>query len=197
VVGEISSYKLQENKMKKIYFIIVLISIASNLLAVQPDSLQIIDLTTTVNYGHRKTPTRKIDIVVIHSSYYVAENDSFSLVGVMKQYQQYGVSPHYIIDREGVIYRTVADNNVAFHAGQSQLPGTNRTNLNTNSIGIEIINTFTTPPTDAQYESLARLVNKLKMTYPIQYVVRHSDISPGRKTDPWAFDWEMFLEKIK
>ncbi len=181
--------------MKKGFFIVIFSLIACGIFG-QNNSFRVIDLTSKVNYGHRKTTGREIDIIVIHSSYYVAENDSFSLEGVMQQYKQYGVSPHYIIDREGVVYRTVTDNNVAFHAGQSRLPGTSRTNLNTNSIGIEIINTLTTPPTEAQYKSLVSLVKSLKSTYPIQYVVRHSDISPGRKTDPWAFDWEKFNQLL-
>lgn len=160
------------------------------------EPLPIVDLTSEVNYGYREAANRKIDIVVVHSTYYV-NKDSFSLEGVMKQFRAYKVSPHYIIDRDGNIYSTVAEKNVAFHAGTSQLPNTNRKNLNTNSIGIEIINTPDTPPTDYQYESLVYLVQDIKKRYPIEYVVRHSDIAPGRKTDPWQFNWAVFLRFIE
>ncbi len=182
------------NNMKN-KFLILFCLIASIAFA-QNNSFRVIDLTGKVNYGHRKTEGRTIDIIVIHSSYYANSKDTFSLDGVMKQYKEYGVSPHYIIDRKGVVYRTVADKDVAFHAGNSRLPKTKRSQLNTNSIGIEIINTPKHPPTEEQYLSLAVLVERLKSTYPIEYIVRHSDISPGRKTDPWAFDWNKFLEMI-
>ncbi len=157
--------------------------------------LNVIDLTNKVNYGHRIESGRLIDIIVIHSSYYV-NPDSFSVAGVMQQYKQYGVSPHYIVDRKGNVYLTVAEKNVAFHAGASQLPGTNRTALNTNSIGIEILDTPTNPPSEIELEALVRLVKDIKARNPIKYVVRHSDIAPGRKTDPWAFPWERFLKML-
>jgi N-acetyl-anhydromuramyl-L-alanine amidase AmpD len=158
--------------------------------------LNIIDVTAQVKIGYREESQRNIDIIVIHSTCNLGV-DSFSVLGVMKQFKEYKVSSHYIIGRNGEIYRMVAENNVAYHAGVSSLPGTNRTNLNTNSIGIEIVNTPNTPPTDEQYESLVHLVQDIKKRYPIKYVVRHSDIAPGRKTDPWMFQWDVFQNFLK
>lgn len=158
--------------------------------------LPIINKTAEVNYGHRKASNRKIDIVVIHSTYSVSK-DSFKIDAVLSQFKKYKVCSHYIIGRNGEIYLTVNEKHVAYHAGHSVLPGTNRKNLNTNSIGIELINTKKTPPTEAQYQSLLFLVQDLKKRYPIEYIVRHSDIAPGRKTDPWLFNWEVFMKMLE
>lgn len=175
-------------------FALLILLICSNLAIAQVKKnapLNIIDFRSQVKTGYREASNRSIDIIILHSTHNVGV-DSFSILGVLKQFKSYGVSAHYIIGRNGEIYYTVDEHNVAYHAGQSQLPGTNRTNLNTNSIGIEIINTPSTPPTDAQYQALQHLVLELKKRHPIQHVLRHSDIAPGRKTDPWQFNWEVF-----
>jgi AmpD protein len=65
-----------------------------------------------------------------------------------------------------------------------------RGHCNDFSIGVELEGTDDTPYEDAQYASLAALVDALRTRYPIEDVVGHSDIAPGRKTDPGpAFDW--------
>ena len=115
--------------------------------------------------------------------------DSFSIDAILQEYRNIGVSPHYIINRVGTIYRLVADKDIAYHAGKSRLPD-GKKDVNAVSIGIEIINTREDSPTEAQYISLANLVKCLKSKFPIKYVLGHSDIAPGRKTDPWNFDWK-------
>ena len=79
---------------------------------------------------------------------------------------------------------------------KSQLPD-GRTGLNTCSIGIELMTSFTESPTAAQIESLANLVKDIKLRYPVKYVLRHSDVAPGRKTDPWNMNWDDFLLLIQ
>ena len=162
------------------------------------EPLNVVDLTSSVNYGFSDVDSLRqpIDVIVLHSSYCVGQ-DTFSLQGVMRQYQRYGVSPHYIVDRNGIIYRTVPEEYVAYHAGISQLPGTERTGMNYCSIGIEIINTPSQPPTDMQYRSLALLVKDIRRRYEIGYIVGHADVAPGRKTDPWAFDWSRFRQMLE
>ncbi|MDR1830748.1 MAG: N-acetylmuramoyl-L-alanine amidase [Candidatus Fibromonas sp.] len=179
--------------MKRIHLILFSSGFAWLCNAQTSDLPNIIDYTGKVNYGYQAKENRDIDIIVIHSSYYV-NPDSFLVSGVMKQYKQYGVSPHYIIDREGNIYLTVAEKNIAFHAGSGKLPGTDRTAINANSIGIEILTTPTNPPTEAELNALVSLVKDIKARHPIEHLVRHSDIAPNRKTDPWAFPWEQFLQ---
>lgn len=181
---------------KKVLFLLMIFSVALSAQIKKTTPLTIDDMTDRITYGYREANNRKIDIIVIHSTYYV-NADSFSVQGVLKQFKQYGVGAHYIIDRDGNIRMMVKEKDVAFHAGKSELPGTNRRMLNTNSIGIEIINTPTIPPTDQQMESLIYLVQDIKKRYPIQYVVRHSDIAPGRKTDPWCFNWAVFNQMLE
>ena len=62
--------------------------------------------------------------------------------------------------------------------------------MNAFSIGIEILNAEDDEYTDAEYEAIKGLIAELKKTYPIKYVVGHDHIPPGRKTDPWNFNWK-------
>jgi len=165
-------------------------------LALTGQSLQIVDYTQKVSFGFRSKTHRKIDMIVIHSSYN-KEPDSFSVAGILHEYQCYHVAAHYLIDRQGIVYRLVPETDVAFHAGKSRLPGTNRTNLNATSIGIELINTPSTPPDQLQYQSLVTLIQDIKKRYSITHIVGHQDIAPLRKTDPWLFDWKKFGEMMK
>jgi len=132
---------------------------------------------------------RTIDTIVLHSSYDLNGSDPYSVSGVIKEYTDYGVSAHYLIDRKGNIYRLVEDKNIAYHAGVSKMPD-NRKNVNDFSIGIEMMNTETGQFTNAQYGAVNNLIASLKKKYPIKSVVGHSDIAPDRKTDPWNFDWK-------
>ncbi|MDP3957790.1 MAG: N-acetylmuramoyl-L-alanine amidase [bacterium] len=132
---------------------------------------------------------RRIDTIVLHSSYDLLGKDPYSVSGVIKEYEDYGVSAHYLIDRKGAIYRLVEDKNIAYHAGVSKMPD-GRQNANDFSIGIEMLNTEKGQFTSAQYAAVNNLIASLKKQYPIKSVVGHSDIAPGRKTDPWNFDWK-------
>jgi len=88
------------------------------------------------------------------------------------------------------------EKNVAFHAGKSKLPN-GQTNVNSLSIGIELMTSFEETPTEDQIQALVFLVNKIQKQYKIEYVLRHSDIAPERKTDPWNMDWEGFLKRLE
>lgn len=101
------------------------------------------------------------------------------------------VSSHALIVRDGTLTQYVPFTARAWHAGRSLYCG--RTACNDFSVGIELEGTDDIPYTDAQYETLAQLIGVLKGGYPslrTADVVGHSDIAPGRKTDPGpAFDW--------
>jgi AmpD protein len=98
------------------------------------------------------------------------------------------VSAHFLIRRDGELVQFVGCAERAWHAGVSSWKGRER--CNDFSIGIELEGTDDSPYAPAQYTMLARLVRLLSRTYPIEGVVGHSDIAPGRKTDPGdAFDW--------
>ena len=135
------------------------------------------------------TKVRSIDTIVIHSSYDLNGSDPYSASGIIKEYTDYGVSAHYLIDRKGVIYRLVEDKNIAYHAGVSKMPD-GRKNANDFSIGIEMMNTEKGQFTSAQYTAVDDLIASLKKQYKIKFVVGHNDIAPDRKTDPWNFDWK-------
>jgi AmpD protein len=98
------------------------------------------------------------------------------------------VSAHFFIRRDGSLIQFVPCSLRAWHAGVSNWQGCER--CNDFSLGIELEGTDDQPFTEAQYTALIPLVRQLKQAYPIRAVVGHSDIAPGRKTDPGShFDW--------
>ena len=106
------------------------------------------------------------------------------------------VSSHFLIRRDGEIIQFVACDRRAWHAGESSWGGRKR--CNDFSIGIELEGTDNVPFEDAQYERLAELTRALQANYQITDIVGHSDIAPGRKTDPGpCFDWVRYRSLIK
>ena len=162
-----------------------------------PDAVQITD--RLVGWGHETPETpetpRTIDTIILHSTYYASGDDPYVIDGVLEQFETYGVSSHYLIDRAGTVIRLVKDADVAYHAGKGAMPD-GRTGINRFSIGIEINNTKTVGPNEAQYAALVKLVGHLRSTYSITAILGHSDIAPERKTDPWLFDWDAFRSRL-
>jgi AmpD protein len=104
------------------------------------------------------------------------------------------VSAHFLIRRDGRLVQFVPCVERAWHAGESAWKG--RVRCNDFSVGVELEGTDDIPYAPAQYAMLARLVRALRRRYPSADVARHSDIAPGRKTDPGpAFDWAR-LERL-
>ncbi|MFT4925565.1 MAG: AmpD protein [Phenylobacterium sp.] len=108
------------------------------------------------------------------------------------------VSAHCLIRRDGHIVQYVSFADRAWHAGVSHFAG--RDNCNDFSIGIEMEGTDDCPYTDEQYAALASLTMTLRQQYSKitdDRIVGHSDIAPGRKTDPGpAFDWPRYKQLI-
>jgi len=107
------------------------------------------------------------------------------------------VSAHLFIRRDGEIIQYVPFDKRAWHAGLSSFGG--RKNCNDFSIGIELEGTDTAPYTDAQYNKLTEVTQYLMTHFPItkERICGHSDIAPGRKTDPGdSFDWTRYLEAL-
>lgn len=102
------------------------------------------------------------------------------------------VSAHALIRRDGEIIQYVPFQQRAWHAGESSFAG--RTRCNDFSIGIELEGCDDQPFEDIQYQRLAQLTRALMQRYPgitRERITGHSDIAPGRKTDPGPhFDWE-------
>ena len=98
------------------------------------------------------------------------------------------VSAHFFIRRDGELIQFVSCAKRAWHAGVSEWQGRQR--CNDFSIGVELEGCDEQDFEAAQYEKLDQLIVALTQRYPIAAVVGHSDIAPGRKTDPGPqFDW--------
>jgi AmpD protein len=101
------------------------------------------------------------------------------------------VSAHALIRRNGEIVQYVPFQQRAWHAGQSNFQG--REHCNDFSIGIELEGCNEQPFEPIQYQRLAELTRALMLRYPgisRERITGHSDIAPGRKTDPGPnFDW--------
>jgi N-acetyl-anhydromuramoyl-L-alanine amidase len=101
------------------------------------------------------------------------------------------VSAHFFVRRDGEVVQFVACAKRAWHAGASCWRGRER--CNDFSIGIELEGCDEQPFEAAQYDALAGLTRAVQRRYPIADVVGHSDIAPGRKTDPGPFfDWSRY-----
>ena len=104
------------------------------------------------------------------------------------------VSSHLLIRRDGRCVQYVPFTRRAWHAGVSSFEG--RSACNDFSIGVELEGTDQDPYTDAQYATLVASTRCLMDAFPHitpQRIVGHSDIAPGRKTDPGpAFDWDRY-----
>lgn len=101
------------------------------------------------------------------------------------------VSSHFVIRRDGELIQFVPCDKRAWHAGRSTWRGRER--CNDFSVGIELEGSDCQPFEAAQYRVLAALIARLCERYPVSPsagIVGHSDIAPGRKTDPGPhFDW--------
>ena len=108
------------------------------------------------------------------------------------------VSSHLLIERDGSLVQFVPFNKKAWHAGVSSYKG--RENCNEFSIGIELEGTDDNKYTEDQYRALIDITRELMLVFQDikkENIVGHSDIAPGRKTDPGkAFDWHYYLSNL-
>ena len=108
------------------------------------------------------------------------------------------VSSHFLVRRDGQVLQFVPCQARAWHAGASQLEGRQR--VNDFSIGIELEGSDFAPFEEAQYQSLVEVTRALRDAYPdiaLERIVGHSDIAPGRKTDPGPyFNWARYRRAL-
>ncbi|MEM8816222.1 MAG: 1,6-anhydro-N-acetylmuramyl-L-alanine amidase AmpD [Pseudomonadota bacterium] len=108
------------------------------------------------------------------------------------------VSAHLLIERGGELTQFVPFTARAWHAGESRFRGRRR--CNDFSIGIELEGTDTSPYSDVQYAVLGAVTRAIMLAYPSlspRRIAAHSDVAPGRKTDPGpAFDWQRLYDLL-
>lgn len=109
------------------------------------------------------------------------------------------VSAHFLIERDGEVTQFVSCLDRAWHAGVSCFQG--REACNDFSLGIELEGTDEEPFTEAQYVTLIELTRQLRGAFAAitpDRICGHSDIAPGRKTDPGPyFDWARFRAAVQ
>jgi hypothetical protein len=142
----------------------------------------------------------RVRMVVLHSTAGTGPGDLSWLRN--GGHERAPVSVHYYIAKSGRTVQLVADKDVAWHAGISSwtVDGTRQNGLNAVSLGIELENRNDgrDPYPEAQFAAAVTLTRRLVTTYgiPRAQLVRHLDISPGRKTDPAGFAWERFVQAV-
>ena len=156
----------------------------------------LLKVNKSFNFSKKTRSLRNIRFLIIH---YTGMQSARVSMNKLKNPNS-KVSCHYLIERNGTIFRMVDDNKVAWHAGKSKWKNTN--NLNKYSIGIEIqnkghfINYQNFPK--KQIFSLIKLIKTLMKKYNIKKdnILGHSDIAPLRKIDPGEkFPWSFLSTK--
>ena len=105
------------------------------------------------------------------------------------------VSAHFLVRRGGEVVQFVPCVKRAWHAGASTWKSRER--CNDFSIGVELEGADDVPFEAAQYATLAALTDALAEAYPLADVAGHSDVAPGRKTDPGPFfDWRRYRSAV-
>lgn len=147
------------------------------------------------NFDAREAGT-PVDMLVIHYTGMLSGEEALARLTDI----EWEVSAHYMIEEDGRVFRLVAEEHRAWHAGVSYWRG--HRNINARSIGIELVNPGYDfgyrPFPEAQMRALEILATDILSRYPIppRNVVGHSDIAPTRKNDPGElFDWRSLADK--
>ena len=148
------------------------------------------------NFDKKNRSNKSIKLIIIHYTGMQSERESMLRLSNPKS----KVSIHFVISRNGKIYRMIQDNQIAWHAGKSCWG--KYKNLNKNSIGIELVNNGHqfgyTSFKKKQLLSLIKICKNLIKKYKIKRrnIIGHSDIAPLRKIDPGEkFPWKKLAIK--
>ena len=143
------------------------------------------------NFNERRVPD--VSFIILH--YTGMKNTEEALKRLCDSKAE--VSAHYTVDESGEVYQHVEEDMRAWHAGKSAWQ--NYRDLNSRSIGIEIVNpghefgyrAFK----DKQIDTIIQLCNEIQTRFDIEYVLAHSDIAPDRKEDPGElFPWQKLAQ---
>lgn len=139
-----------------------------------------VEFRESPNVGREIVPR----IIVIH---YTGDNSMEGAVSWLCA-RQSGVSAHLVIGKDGSIVQLVPFNIAAWHAGRSDYNG--QANVNAFSVGIENVGIGDDWP-EAQVTAIREVIKALFVAYPMEDVVGHEDVAPGRKVDPGPnFPWD-------
>lgn len=147
------------------------------------------------NFDENKRAANTIKIIVMHYTGMQSERESITRLCDPKS----KVSSHFVINKNGKVYRLVDDNLIAWHAGKSCWG--KYKNINKNSIGIELVNKGHqfgyTSFNEKQLLSLIKVCKNIIKKYKIKNknIIGHSDIAPTRKIDPGEkFPWSQLAK---
>lgn len=189
---------------------------STELATTETKALQIKDRLLTGSTSRARLTTTTVDVIMLHfCSDVIANPDNpYQVTRIVDIFTSYGVSAHYLIDREGLVHRFVPEERVAHHAGKGHLDWMpdRHNNMNEYSIGIEMLNigswrdmkTFMKKEkydafaakhpnligyTDAQYTALNQLLADIRSRHPVpldrRHIVGHEDYAgTARRTDP-------------
>jgi N-acetylmuramoyl-L-alanine amidase len=152
-----------------------------------------------------------VDTVVIHyiSASALNPQDPFCMSSILAIFPEYGVSSHYLIDRNGIVFNLVPEEKKAWHCGGSIMPAPDsRTGVNDFSIGIELAATADSGFTESQYLACAGLCDDISTRQIIHNITGHQNIAgagavacglrQGVKEDPGPlFNWEKFRSLLQ
>lgn len=189
----------------------------------QTNKIQIIEdlLTPLENYSEKRES--KAEFVMLHfcSAVMIDFYNPYDLMTVRQMLIDYGASIHYVVDRDGTIYRYVAEDRVAWHAGKGTWNNDKKysDNMNKYSIGIEILaigsekdmSIYLTKEeyekldrsligyTEEQYDSLYKLVDYICVNNNIpkdrDHVIGHQEYKPSKNDPGELFDWARVMNK--
>ena len=136
------------------------------------------------NFGDRRGGAA-VDLIVLH---YTVLDCAEALARLCDPVAE--VSAHYLIDRDGTVLSLVPESARAWHAGAGAWGGAG--DVNSRSIGIELVNSGAEPFAERQMLALEGLLAQVMARHGLgpQSVIAHSDMAPERKSDPGPrFDW--------
>ncbi len=143
------------------------------------------------NHGERRDGQR-VELVVLH---YTAMPDAEAALSRMCD-PECEVSSHYLIGRDGTVTRLVDEAHRAWHAGEGKWADLD--DVNSRSLGIELDNDGASAFPEPQMAALEALLADILERHGLEpkHVIAHSDMAPGRKSDPGRrFDWKRLAEK--
>jgi N-acetyl-anhydromuramyl-L-alanine amidase AmpD len=155
---------------------------------------------THASPNHSSRLGADIDMLVLHATAGNYASALHELCDPKPNKPDKRVSAHYLVAKNGHIDQLVDDGRAAWHAGVSSWLGRDSLEIQQHSIGIEIVNDNDgrDPYPQIQLDALTWLCTDLITRYliPRQFVVRHLDIAPGRKTDPAGLLWPAYRDSL-